>query len=281
MLKTEWCFPQLQWSMNSVVFTDNFKVLALGSYDRILGWDWLTKHSPMLTHWEQGWLAIKHKGETVLLQGLESQRADPGVLVLHLMRENKTPAPENNPKEVQQLLAQYATVFATPSGLTQRRQYDHKIPLIPRARPVSIRPYRLVPELKTEIEKQVKELLAQGVITHSNNAFSSPILMVRKADRSWRMVNDFRHLNAMTIKGKYLVPVIDELLDELCRGIVESSRGRGAIELGRERGFGDVGCSGDGVTRSLPSFGSRNGGETLRAAIIHYKAIYADYNESV
>ena len=65
-----------------------------------------------------------------------------------------------------------------------------------------------------------------------------------------------------------------------CRGIVESSRGRGAIELGRERGFGDVGCSGDGVTKSLPSFGSRNGGETLRAAIIHYKAISPSYSGS-
>ena len=46
-----------------------------------------------------------------------------------------------------------------------------------------------------------------------------------------------------------------------------------------ERGFGDVGCSGNGVTKALPSFGSRNGGETLHAAIIHYKAIYADYSE--
>ena len=65
-----------------------------------------------------------------------------------------------------------------------------------------------------------------------------------------------------------------------CRGIVESSRDRGAIELGREEGIVDVGDSGDGMSTSLPSFGSRNGGETLRAAIIHYKAICADYNES-
>ena len=72
--------------------------------------------------------------------------------------------------------------------------------------------------------------------------------------------------------------VFHDLLD--CRGIVESSRGRGAIELGRERGFGDVGCSGDGMTKGLPSFGSRNGGETLRAAIIHYKAISPSYSGS-
>ena len=55
-----------------------------------------------------------------------------------------------------------------------------------------------------------------------------------------------------------------------CRGIVESSRGRGAIELGRVRGFGEVGYSGDGIDTSLPSFGSHDGGVILRAAINHY-----------
>ena len=59
----------------------------------------------------------------------------------------------------------------------------------------------------------------------------------------------------------------------ICRGNVESSRGRGAIELGRERGFGDVGYSGEGIDTSLPSFGSHDGGVILRAAISHYKAI--------
>ena len=58
-----------------------------------------------------------------------------------------------------------------------------------------------------------------------------------------------------------------------CHGIIESSLDRGAIQLGREVGIGDVGNSGDEMSTSLPSFGSRNGGETLRAVIIHYKAI--------
>ena len=57
------------------------------------------------------------------------------------------------------------------------------------------------------------------------------------------------------------------------RGIIESSLDRGAIRLGREVFEGDVGNCGDRMSTSLPSFGSRNGGETLRAAIIHYKAI--------
>jgi len=113
------------------------------------------------------------------------------------------------------LLDHFSSVFETPSGLPPRRQYDHQIPLLPGARPVSMRPYRVPPALKTEIERQIQELLEQGVITHSNSGFASPVILVRKPDKTWRLVVDYRHLNALTVKGKYPLPVIDELLDEL------------------------------------------------------------------
>ena len=64
------------------------------------------------------------------------------------------------------------------------------------------------------------------------------------------------------------------------RGIIESSRGRGAIELGREVGFRDEGGSDVGMSKSLPSFGSRNGGKILRTATNHYKAISPGYSDS-
>ena len=63
-----------------------------------------------------------------------------------------------------------------------------------------------------------------------------------------------------------------------CRGIVESSLGRGAIKLGRARGFGEVGNSGNGIDTSLPSFGSHVGGVILRAAINHHRAISSSYS---
>jgi hypothetical protein len=80
---------------------------------------------------------------------------------------------------------------------------------------VSVRPYHVAPELKDEIERQVKELLEQGVIAPSNSAFGSPVLLVKKEETAWRLVVDYRQLNALTVKGKYPLPVIDELLDEL------------------------------------------------------------------
>jgi hypothetical protein len=92
-----------------------------------------------------------------------------------------------------------------------RRQYDHHIPLILGARPVSVHPYRVALELKNEIERQISELLAQGVIMHSTSMFGSPVLLVKKEETAWRLIVDYRHLNALTVKGKYP----DELLDEL------------------------------------------------------------------
>jgi hypothetical protein len=58
-------------------------------------------------------------------------------------------------------------------------------------------------------------MLHNGVIRVNISAFSSPIILVRKKDNSWCIVVDYMHLNALIIKIKYPIPIIDELMDKL------------------------------------------------------------------
>ena len=119
------------------------------------------------------------------------------------------------PKEIKSLLNRYSLVFEAPSDRPPRHLHDHRIPLQPNTEPVSVRPYQYPYYQKTEIERMVKELLQSGLIRPSNSPFSSPVLLVKKTDGTWRFYVDYRALNNITVKDKYLIPVIDELLDQL------------------------------------------------------------------
>jgi len=114
-----------------------------------------------------------------------------------------------------ELLATFEDVFAEPVGLNPPRARDHSIILKPDAPPVAVRPYRYPAAHKDELERQCAAMINQGIVRRSDSAFSSPVLLVKKADGSWRFCVDYRALNALTVKDAFPIPVVDELLDEL------------------------------------------------------------------
>lgn len=117
--------------------------------------------------------------------------------------------------EVALLLTTYASVFSTPSTLPPPRAHDHSIPLMDGSTLVKVKPYRYPHSQKEEIEKLVAEMLHEGIIQPSKSPFSSPIILVKKKDGSWRVCTDYTALNAITIKDSFLIPTVDELIDEL------------------------------------------------------------------
>jgi hypothetical protein len=92
---------------------------------------------------------------------------------------------------VQSVLDQFPLVLVLPTNLPPSRSCNHSIPLISGAQLVFIHPYRYPPRIKDEIEAQVKETLEQGLIQPSTSPFSSPMLLVKKKDSSYRFCVDF------------------------------------------------------------------------------------------
>ena len=222
---------EMEVELQGCTVVSNFLPLELGSADVILGMQWLETLGNMKVNWKLQILRFKIGGDKYVLQG------DPGLCCsaaslksiwktvqqggeAMLIEYNGLQLEEEKgggsiPQPLQNILKEYEEVFAEPHGLPPSRGKEHAIVLKTDASPVSVRPFRYPQAQREEIEKQVALMLSAGIIRDSSSPFSSPVLLVKKKDGSWRFCVDYRALNKVTIADSYPIPMIDQLLDEL------------------------------------------------------------------
>lgn len=177
--------------------------LPLDGFDIVLSVHWLKTSGPIFYDFGNLRMTFCHSGRTICWSGIGGSGARLNTL-------------SSTCSVLTALLETYLDIFTEPTGLPPQRRHDHRIHLLPGIALVAVRPYRYPQLLKGEIERHCDAMLAQGIIRSSTSAFSSPVLLVCKHVKSWRFCVDFRALNELTVKDKFPISIVDELLDELC-----------------------------------------------------------------
>ncbi|GJU92783.1 putative reverse transcriptase domain-containing protein [Tanacetum coccineum] len=172
--------------------------IKLGSFDIVIGMNWLSKYHARIICDEKV-VHIPIDGETLIIQAqiMEKNSDEKRLEDIPVVREFPKIFPEDLP------------------GLPPVRQVEFQIDLIPGAAPVARAPYRLAPSEMQELSNQLQELSDRGFIRPSTSPWGAPVLFVKKKDGSFRMCIDYRELNKLTIKNRYLLPRIDDLFDQL------------------------------------------------------------------
>ncbi|GJT56203.1 putative reverse transcriptase domain-containing protein [Tanacetum coccineum] len=216
--------------------------VEMGTYDVIIGMDWLTKYQAVIDCAKKivripfgSEILIFHgdgsrnkrgtrlniisctKAQKYLLQGCH-------VFLAHITI--KETGDKSKKKQLQDvpIVKNFPEVFPEDlPGLPHTRQVEFHIDLVPGAAPVARAPYRLAPSEMKELADQLQELSDKGFIRPSSSPWGAPVLFVKKKDGSLRMCIDYRELNKLTVKNRYPLPRIDDLFDQLQGSSVYSS----------------------------------------------------------
>jgi hypothetical protein len=237
--------PDLTFRIGAFKDRHCFTVTKLAQDDLILGMPWLTSYNPTIDWVSQLVIVTKgsvehrlygvsevqlpQEGHVRLLSALQLKRAlrQGAYMFLATMKEIDevdttidAVQPEVGDAAWQQrlkeLLKKHTTVFQPLSkGVPPRRQVEHEIKTDPNAKPPYLPIYHMSPLELEETKKQLTELLERGVIQPSRSPYGAPIVFARKKDGKLRMCVDYRALNKITVKDRYPLPRIDELLDRL------------------------------------------------------------------
>jgi hypothetical protein len=199
--------------------------MRIGGFDIVLGMDWLTANRANINcaqktldvHLPDG-SRIEIKGDkpgktNSLISMMKSQkclRKGHKIFLLYVI-ENE----EKNIKDVL-VVANFEDVFPEDlPGLPPPRQVESGVDLLPGTTPIAKAPYHLAPSEMQELMKKILELLEKGLIRPSSSPWGAPMLFFKKKDGSMRMCIEYRELNKVTIKNRYLLPRIDDLFDQL------------------------------------------------------------------
>jgi len=116
-------------------------------------------------------------------------------------------------------VAEFQSMFAKEDFdiLPEHRKWDHAIKLTPRAEPKLSKVYPLSPLEQAELDAFLEENLCTGRIQPSKSPMAAPVFFIKKKDGLLRLVQDYRALNTVTVKNKYPLPLISELISQLRR----------------------------------------------------------------
>ncbi|GJS17147.1 putative reverse transcriptase domain-containing protein [Tanacetum coccineum] len=208
--------------------------VELGSFDAIIGMDWLAKYQAVIVcaekivriPWRNKTLIIHGDGSTQgsvtrlnIISCTKAQKyMEKGfpIFLAHITAKEVEDKSKEKRLEDVPIVQDFPEVFPEDlPGLPPTRQVEFQIDLVPGAAPVARAPYRLAPSEMKELSEQLKELSDKGFIRPSSSPWGAPVLFVKKKDGSFRMCIDYRELNKLTVKNRYPLPRIDDLFDQL------------------------------------------------------------------
>jgi hypothetical protein len=211
----------------------NTQVIKIQRYDAILGKPWLYHANPSID-WRSNKLSFQYGHKKIIVRADSTKPQQPGcnsVFISHQQLARTSNSAElfaifwgntetelpTYPKEVQKLLNQYSDIFPKelPKELPPQRTVDHAIELVPGSEPASRSIYRLSFEETNELKRQLKDLMDKGFIRPSVSPFGAPVLFVHKKEGTLRLCVNYRALNKNTIKNRYPLPRIEDLMDRL------------------------------------------------------------------
>jgi hypothetical protein len=203
-------------------------ILPLGSYDLLIGMDWLATYKTKVDYYHKNLECENEEGIKMILQGIQRPVSVRLISTLQIKKYCRKGYPlyamqvlesiEDNKSNLEDhpILREYKDVCPKEvSGLPLRRDIDFSIELAPGAVSVSRAPYRISALELVEIKLQLKEMMDKSYNRPSVSPWGAPILFVKNKNGTLRLCIDYRQLNKTTIKNKYPLPRIDDLFEQL------------------------------------------------------------------